>query len=106
MCKTAATGLVRTACQGVGLKPPRTLKRIETKKRMLCRSSGRLKPPRTLKRIETHHLVGDLNTSGLKPPRTLKRIETGVPRPYVPTNPCLKPPRTLKRIETFTAPLS
>ena len=30
MCKTAATGLVRTACQGVGLKPPRTLKRIET----------------------------------------------------------------------------
>ena len=60
MCKTAATGLVRTACQGVGLKPP----------------------------------------------RTLKRIETGVPRPYVPTNPCLKPPRTLKRIETFTAPLS
>ena len=83
VCKTAATGLVRTACQGVGLKPPRTLKRIETKKRMLCRSSGRLKPP-----------------------RTLKRIETGVPRPYVPTNPCLKPPRTLKRIETFTAPLS
>ena len=30
VCKTAATGLVGTACHGVGLEAPRTSKRIET----------------------------------------------------------------------------
>ena len=55
VCKTAATRLVRAACQGVGLKPPRTSKRIETRSGRWPRfpQLAGLKPPRTLKRNET-----------------------------------------------------
>ena len=54
MCKTAATGLVRTACQGVGVwnhrEPQSGLKQVDDA-RGHHRQVG-LEPLRTLKRIE------------------------------------------------------